>query len=97
MPDIFSEEEALGFERELVALLDGEREKCAMTRNEWGKLAFADAVVGTQGKIQDIVGKRGTRKPKRLSIGDFVKLSQVLGCDPSQLLAVALYEHSRKS
>lgn len=97
MPDIFSEEEALVFERELVNLLDTEREKRAMTRNEWGKLAFADAVVGTQGKIQDIVGKRGSRKPKRLSIGDFVKLCQVLERDPSQLLAVALYEHSRKT
>jgi DNA-binding Xre family transcriptional regulator len=95
MMNVYPEEEAIGIERELAELLDELREEKKISRIEWGKIAFADAVANTQGKIQDIVGKRGNRKPKRLSVGDFLKLCQALDLEPSQLLAAVLLKHRK--
>lgn len=93
---VCTEDSAIEIERELVALLDKMREERKISRMTWGKIVFADVISNTQGKIQDIVGKRGTRKPKRLSVGDFIKLCQGLGVEPTQILATVLLRHSQK-
>lgn len=98
MVEVITEDEAVALERALVEFIDAERERKKVSRQGWGQLAFAGEIACPQSKIQDIVGRRSaSRKPKRLSLGDYVKLCQALGIDPVQALAVVLYRQSQKS
>lgn len=98
MAKVISEDASIALERALVELMDSEREKKNISRQGWGNLAFAGEIACPQSKIQDVVGRRtATRKPKRLSVGDYVKLCQAIDVDPVHALAVVLFRESQSS
>lgn len=93
MAKVISEDASIALERALVEFIDTEREKKKVSRQGWGQTAFGGEIACPQSKIQDLVGRRSAgRKPKRLSVGDYIKLCQALGVDPVQILAIVLFQ-----
>ena len=94
MASIMSEDEVIMLEKAIVKLLDEERQRLNVSRREWGDQAFMNEIANPQSKIQDLVGRRTpSRKAKRLSVGDLIKLCQVLNLPPEEILSVVLFMH----
>ena len=90
---VCTEEQAVQVERKIVEILDNRREFLDVSRAEWGRRAFGADTANSQAKIQAIVGKcRTNSPPKRVTVGDLVKLSQALELDANHILGAALLE-----
>ncbi|MBR5882444.1 MAG: hypothetical protein IKY97_03070 [Mailhella sp.] len=90
---VCTEEQAVQIERSVIEILERKREAMDVSRAEWGRRAFGNDVANSQSKIQAIVGRHGGKgAPKRVSVGDLVKLSQALEQDAAHVLSVALFE-----
>lgn len=88
---VYSEEQVQSIERRIIELLEKKRESLNISRVEWGKRCYDGECSNPQAKIQAIVGKnmKGV-KPKRIYVGDLIKLSQALGIDPVHVLSAVL-------
>ena len=88
-----TEEQAVQVERKTVEILDEKRESLNISRAEWGRRAFGGDTANPQSKIQAVVGKcRANSPPKRVTVGDLIKLSQALDVDAAHVLSSALFE-----
>lgn len=90
--NVYTEEETQEVERKIVELLEEKRELQGVSRVEWGRRCYEGECSNPQAKIQAIVGKNKVgAAPKRIGVGDLIKLSQALGHDPAQVLSAALF------
>ena len=88
---VYSEEQVQSIERCIIELLEKKRESQNVSRVEWGRRCYEGECANPQAKIQAIVGKNTVGgKPKRISVGDLIKLSQALEADPAHVLAAVL-------
>lgn len=92
---VYSEEQVQSIERQIIELLENKRESQSISRVEWGRRCYEGECSNPQAKIQAIVGKnmKGV-KPKRICVGDLIKLSQALGIDPVHVLSAVLLTFS---